>query len=286
MPGNWESRGLPGLRRRRLVHAHGRVAAGATGACEPDARPRRQHVGSVGQRPVGVAAARRRPRRRAAGGGRGFLPPTYDLPPGTLRPGRTRSPCAFRTTATTADSSARRTRCSWRPAATSCRSPARGSTASSGRPTPARSTRSRASWRARRVHRERRRGRRRAAAARRRGAGRRPAARRLPGQMKFDLDELTVAPGSSSRSCSSTPTRCSTTSCSGTPGSLERSARRPTSSRSRPTRLAQQYVPEIPQVLVCDEARRSRADARRSSSGRRPRRDSIRTSARSPATGG
>ena len=105
VPGNWETRGPARLRRRRLVHADVRLAAGAPRR-DALARPDRQHRGSVGQRLDGDARRRRRPRarRRRRGGG----PPVYALPAGTLKPARTYSPSAFRTRGTTAASSAAR----------------------------------------------------------------------------------------------------------------------------------------------------------------------------------
>ncbi len=131
------------LRRRRLVHAHDRRAGGggdrhADALAGPDA----QHRRGLGERPLDDAAcrrARRRARRHAAV----VRPPGRHAQAGPEPDHRPHPECAQRRWLhgdAGADVSSR-------VAAARRQSPGRGSTASSARPTPARSTRSRANWR-------------------------------------------------------------------------------------------------------------------------------------------
>ena len=111
-----------GLRRRRLVHAHGRRAGSAAAESQRCRSGAIRNTGEVwvnGQRRVTAAAPPRR-RRRPAGGrgagrgaaparrGRGFIRRATSFPPARSSRARTRSRCASRTRATTAASSARR----------------------------------------------------------------------------------------------------------------------------------------------------------------------------------
>ena len=123
VPGKWESRGLPGLRRRRLVFAHRAMASGAVGH-QPDAWAHRKRRRSLGQRTGNCRAAGldrradRRPRRST-----GYPTAACDREP-------TRLPFASRIFGATADSSPRLTRCTsraataksrWRNLEVSCR---------------------------------------------------------------------------------------------------------------------------------------------------------------------
>ena len=107
---------------------------------------------------------------------------------------------------------------------------------------------------------------------------------RVPGQMKFDLAELTVAPGQLVEIVFSNPDAMQHNFVLGAPGSLEAIGDAADTLAQSPTGLAQQYVPDMPQVLFSTNWS-SQAKPRRSSSGRRRTPASIPTSARSRRTG-
>jgi putative membrane-bound dehydrogenase-like protein len=86
VPGNWEARGLPEFdgvvwfTRTVDLPQDGKVAALTFG-----------RVGNISEAWVNGLSVTPQPgggRGAASGGGRGFVPPTYDLPAGTLRPGQ------------------------------------------------------------------------------------------------------------------------------------------------------------------------------------------------------
>ena len=89
VPGAWETKRPARFRRRRLVHADDRPAAGRD-ADRALARARQQQRGGLGERAVGDASGRNggRGAAAAAGGGRGGGPPVYSLPAGAMQPGR------------------------------------------------------------------------------------------------------------------------------------------------------------------------------------------------------
>ena len=72
----------------------------------------------------------------------------------------------------------------------------------------------------------------------------------LPGQLKFDLDELTVAPGQLVEIVFFNSDQMQHNFLLGTPGSLDQIGTAADRLAQSPNAVAQQYVPEIPQVLV------------------------------------
>ena len=83
VPGQLGITRAAGLRRRRLVHAHGGCARGGRGRHgEPLARRDAEH-GEVWVNGLALTATG----GRGGGGGRGGPPPAFALPAGTLRPG-------------------------------------------------------------------------------------------------------------------------------------------------------------------------------------------------------
>ena len=241
------------LRRRRLVHANVDVPAGAAGAATLSLGTMRNN-GEVwvnglsvtppgGRGPVAGAAVRRRP---------------LELPTGTLRPGANQITVRIQNARQTAASSARRSRCS------SAR-PAAAATALAG-PWKYRIERqtnagtlyaSRRARRARGVHRRRRHARRRGAAlaGRTAGARRRPALAAVPGQLKFDLAELTVAPGQLVEIVFSNPDAMQHNFVLGAVGSLDAIGAAADKLAQSPAGLAQQLRAGHAAGALLDEAR-------------------------------
>ena len=246
----------PGLRRRRLVHDEPSSAPPARRHDDAVARPHAQHRRGVGEWP----AVRSRPpaggRAARPAAGAAVAPPAFAAAGGQRTRGRapTRSRCASRITATTAASSARRTDV-----------PQAGEQQDrAGRPlevprraadaTPVRCTRSQASSRRTSPSPP-------AAASRApRGAASSRSHRAAPdvvvrlgvspGEMKFDQAELTVAPGQLVEIVFTNPDAMQHNFVLGSAG-LARGdrPRPPTMLAQTPDGPAQQYVPQIPQVL-------------------------------------
>ena len=277
------------LRRRRVVHAHRRRAGRGRGR-RSDAVARTRCATAARSGSMACSITPPAGGRGAGGGGRGGIRRRpLRLPPGTLRAGANQITVRIQNARNDGGFIGTPEQMFSRRAETRSRSPARGSTGSSVRPTPARSTPSRASWR--RTSRSPPA----AALAGAAGAALKPVAPQapdvvlriaaVPGQLKFDLAELTVAPGQLVEIVLHQSRRDAAQLRARRRGSARRrSARRPTSCRSR-RRAWRSSTCRTSRRCSSRPSSSSRARPSRSSSGRLGRRPTIPTSARSRRTG-
>ena len=253
VPGAWETRGLPDFDGVVWFSRAVDVPAGS-GADRAVARSRQQQRGSLGQRPVGHARAGAGRGAAPPAGGRGGGPPVYQLPAGAMHPGantitvriqNNRNDGGFLGTA----------RAMFLDTGT-----ARAPLAGTWRYRVERQTNAGDALRqagrargARRLHRRRRRWPVRPVRRCRRSPRQAPdVVLRLavvPGQMRFDTSELTVAPDQTVEIVFVNPDGMQHNFVLGAQGSLDTLGAAADVVARSPNGLAQQYVPDSPAVL-------------------------------------